>query len=1195
MVKWTKEQEAAIKARNSNLLVTAAAGSGKTAVLVERVIRLVTQDGIDIDKLLIVTFTRSAAAEMKERIRKAVLNELEAAGGNQENLRRQIDLLNKAQISTIHSFCQSVVRNNFHLAGIDPGFKVGEDTEMLLLKAEAAENTLENEYEAGHELFYELLEMFSTGRDDRSLKDLVLNIYAFIMSKPDPFIWLQEKTADFAKGLGEFEKSVWATAIIAQSNIMLDGALDLLQRSAVIAAKPQGPAHYLPVLEIDRNMIIYLQKSLADSLQGFIEDLIGISFTPLSRARSECDVGLREEAKAYRDEAKKIINKLAGNFSGKPLMDLISDLNRLHPVMEYLEQLITKFSENYQNLKNERGVVDFNDLEHLALKALGYDKLAEEYRQRFAYIFVDEYQDSNQIQEAIIGLIKKEDNLFMVGDVKQSIYRFRLADPTLFMKKYHAFSDGDEIDRRIFLRNNFRSTANILQGVNYIFKNIMSRSFGEIDYDDDAALYPGKDDNPGMEAEKVEMIIIDLSDADEIPESEQEDEIAELNRIQLEAHAVAGRIKQLLGEKIYDPGEGKLRGLNYKDIVILLRTNKNWIDVFTEVFAAEGIPAYADVDSGYLDAIEISMFINLLKIIDNFRQDVELISVLRSPIYNFSIDELAQIRLKSSEKNFYQAFIGYDCDKDLQAKIDKFLEQLREWQEMARYLPLEELIWQLMIKTGYLYYVTAMPGGTQRLANIRLLFSRARNFATSSMHGLFSFLRYIEEITSARTDIGTAKTLGENDNVVRLMSIHKSKGLEFPVVITAGLGKQFNLTDTSQNMLLHKDLGLGPRFVDTGLRTYTSTIVRNAIREIIRFENLSEEMRILYVAMTRAQSRLIMFGSVRDIGKAAEKWARPVAPYSLAQAKCGLDWIVSVLMHHGDGEILRKELPENIGSIMTWPDKSQWHIAVINKNSIKLELRKMADEKEHLWQQLKIFKRETASSMKEEIKSRLDWVYPEKGAGRIPIKLSVTQIQKQKEKNLSSAELNLPALIHSPDFTEPRKGISGMEKGTAFHFVLQRLDLKRVGSPAEIKGQIDKMVFKQLLKPEEAEAVEIEKILGFYQSAIGQRVLNSAMVKRETPFNYICKACEVLKSIADESEEEMMVQGIIDLYFMEGEDLVLVDYKTDRITADNRQDKIDFYRVQIELYQRALESILQKKVKESYLFFLDINEAIRVG
>ena len=530
-------------------------------------------------------------------------------------------MLGKAQISTIHSFCQSVVKNNFHLAEIDPALKVGEETEMLLLKTEAVEEALEREYEEGQDYFYELLEMFSAGRDDRNLQDLILTIYDFIRSKPDPYGWLQEKTADFGLDSEGFAASLLAAAIAEQSTLQLEGALELLQKAAYLAGKPGGPDHYLPVLIEDQDKIQELIEILPASLPIFIDQLLLLKFSNLKGGKTDCDVKLREEAKDFRDEAKKVLDNIKNNFSGKSLAELMDDLNRLHPAMEYLEKMVIRFSTIYQNLKSEKGLLDFSDLEHLALKVLSHEEMAYEYRQRFAYVFVDEYQDSNQVQEAIINLVKNEDNLFLVGDVKQSIYRFRLADPTLFMGKYHAFKDGeDEIDRRIFLRKNFRSTDNILAAVNYIFENIMSQAFGEIDYDSDAALYPGKDDINITEGMKeVELTLIDNQDpaaGEEMPE-----EIGELNQIQLEAYVAAARIKELLKNKIYDEGAGTYRDVIYKDIVILLRTNKNWIDVFTEVFTSEGIPSYADVNSGYLDAVEISMFINLLKIIDNPRQE----------------------------------------------------------------------------------------------------------------------------------------------------------------------------------------------------------------------------------------------------------------------------------------------------------------------------------------------------------------------------------------------------------------------------------------------------------------------------------------------------------------------------------------------------------------------------------------------
>lgn len=1194
MDKWTGEQEAAINARNSNLLVTAAAGSGKTAVLVQRVINLIIDDQIDIDKLLIVTFTRAAAAEMKERIRRALLVKLELTQGRDAGLLRQINLLNKAQISTLHSFCQSVVRDNFHLTDIDPGFKVGEETEMMLLKTEAAEATFDSEYEKGDELFYELLEMFSAGKNDKNLLALVISVYDFIQSKPEPYAWLKEKVADLAITPEEFDASPWSAAIREQTDIQLNGAMELLAKAADLAGKYNGPTKYLPALEEDMVKVEQLQAALNQSVSRFIEELINMKFTALSSAHSQCDLKLKEAAKENRDGAKKIINAMVNSFMGKTAAGLIADLNRLYPAMHYLEDLVSAFKDNYRQMKAEKGVLDFNDLEHYALEILNNEKVADEYRQRFAFVFVDEYQDSNQVQEAVVNRVKKDKNLFMVGDVKQSIYRFRLADPTLFMEKYRAYLDGEnEMNRRICLRRNFRSRTNILHAVNFIFKNIMSRSLGEIEYDDTAALNPGREDiDVAISPGKVELIIVD--NHDEVEESGEKliDELAELNKIQIEALVVADKIKQLLQTSVYDQQLNRSRNITYKDIVILLRTTRNWIEVFTEVFNVEGIPSYADINSGYLDAIEISMFLNLLRIIDNSRQDIELISVLRSPLFHFSIEELAAIRIASSEKTFYAALRNYPAAGELKDKIDCFLASLHKWQKMARYLPLEELIRELMTDSGYLYYVTAMPGGMQRVANIRLLFSRAKNFQDSTMHGLFNFLKYIEQVKASQADIGTAKTLGENDNVVRLMSVHKSKGLEFPVVILAGLGKQFNMTDTNQDILLHKDLGIGPRMIDTRLRTVSSTVVRNVIREKIRFENLSEEMRVFYVACTRAKEKLVMIGAVANIDSAVNKWSKAVAPYNLSQAKCGLDWFASVLMRHADGSPLREISAAEWDTDDIWPDGSCWDITVINKNQIKRNIQKSAMARKALWQQLTNFAPLPDSSFKEIVFSRLNWVYPYKSAGQVPAKLSVTQIQKLKDKNVSNEELNIPALISRPRFKEEKTGLSAQDKGTVMHFILQHLDLTQVQNREQIKSQIDTMVTRQLLTDEEAEAIDAGRIMNFFRGEIGQRVLQSPLVKRETPFNFLLKASEFMAGTAAGTDEELLVQGIIDLYFMEGDEIVLVDYKTDFINTENREKKINSYRIQIELYKRALESILHKRVKESYLYFLSINEAI---
>ncbi|HZJ76329.1 MAG TPA: helicase-exonuclease AddAB subunit AddA, partial [Oscillospiraceae bacterium] len=731
---WTEEQQIAIDSRGSNLLVSAAAGSGKTAVLVERIIQIILGDGIDIDRLLIVTFTNAAAGEMRERISTAIMRELDKETGDEQHLRRQINLLSRATITTIHSFCIDVVRRHFHIIDVDPGFRIGDVTETSILKLEALEELFEEEYEKANNLFFQLVETFGGTKEDRPLQDLVLKIYSFIQSQPYPEKWLREKVEDFSLSIEDFGDSNWVKTIKGRIEIRLKGAIDFLNNALIIIGEPGGPDVYKEAVLSDLSRITELYDSLHLSTTSFYEKLENIVHDRLKSCK-DGDPELKEQCKDLRNRAKDIIADIRKNIFAVNPEEYVNDLNKLHPLMDYIYKMVMRFTDIYRMKKADRGIVDFNDLEHYALKILADNSAAREYRERFEYIFVDEYQDSNIVQETLIQSIKRKDNLFMVGDVKQSIYRFRLADPTLFIEKYETFGheEGD-IDRRIDLFKNFRSRGEILNGVNYIFKHIMSKELGEIDYDDKVALYQGADfepiDDPSIEVNLIEKEIDD----------DMEEELQELADIEVEAYIVAKRIKQLLSEEIYDTKLKKYRKPEYRDIVVLLRTVQNWAQNFLEIFIREGIPAYADAGTGYFEAIEVSMFLNLLRVIDNKRQDIPLLSVMRSPIGGFTVEELIDIRIHDKCGTYYDAIEKYieEHDDDLKYKLVSFIEKLTEWSDEARYIKIDQFIWKLFMDTGYYYYVGAMPGGFQRQANLRILFDRACQFEKTTIKGLFN-------------------------------------------------------------------------------------------------------------------------------------------------------------------------------------------------------------------------------------------------------------------------------------------------------------------------------------------------------------------------------------------------------------------------------------------------------------------------
>ncbi|WZL72191.1 helicase-exonuclease AddAB subunit AddA [Clostridiaceae bacterium 35-E11] len=1191
MVKWTKEQWDAIDARGSNLLVAAAAGSGKTAVLVERIIQIITKDKIDIDKLLIVTFTNAAAGEMRERIGAAILQELEKKNENEDHLRRQMNLLNRASISTLHSFCIDVVRRYFHLIDIDPNFRIGDGTETSIMKMEVLEELFEEEYGKEDARFLGLVERFGGSKEDIPLQELVLSLYEFIQSQPYPMQWLAEKIEAFQLDAENFRHSPWHHVLVEQIGMDLAGAKEIFMEAKKLCELPGGPTGYKEAIINDISLVEELLNRLKNGLKFFYDGLETINHKRLGRLGKDVDDILKEKVKAQRQQGKDIIKDIQEKVLPKDPIEYVKNLNELYPYMHYLYELVKGFEELYHDKKVEKGIVDFSDLEHYALAILDNAQVAKEYQDKFAHIFVDEYQDSNIVQETILSFIRKKNNFFMVGDVKQSIYRFRLADPSLFIEKYETFENAlKALNCRIDLSKNFRSREEVIHGVNFIFKHIMSKQFGEIDYDEKAYLYQGATTQP-IEDPNIEINIIEKK----VQTNEMEEALEELEDMEVEARITAKRLKQLLDTTIYDQKLEQYRNLGFRDIVVLLRTTKNWAQTFLEVFIEEGIPAYADVNAGYFEAIEVNIFMNLLKVIDNKRQDIPLLSVMRSPIGGFSTQELINIRAYSKAATYFEAIESYQTQMtdELKEKCAVFLEKIQAWKEASRYLHIDRFIWKLLMDTGYYDYVGAMPGGIQRQANLRVLIDRARQFQKTSMKGLFHFIKFVDKLKSSSGDMGTAKTLGENEDVVRIMSIHKSKGLEFPVVIVAGMGKQFNLRDTHASVLFHKDLGIGPKYVDPELRQYGDTIAKVAMTNQIKLESLSEEMRILYVAFTRAKEKLILVGSVRDIERTAKKWTNPVNPFHLSKARSYLDWVGPVVMRHRDGELLREWAEVDWTRDVLFEDSSKWKITKFKKTDINIEEMEKKMSKLAFLQYLKNFEHITSSEDGQWVKQRLDWQYPYQIATKIPSKLSVTEIKRISVKELNPMNMHVPALVQRPKFMEGKKQFTGMEKGIIIHFAMQHLNIEKVDTKEAIELQIENMVTAELLKPEEANVVDILKIQKFFQSAIGQRIIKAKKVFREVPFNFVKKACEITLGLED-CEESLLVQGVIDCYFEEEDGFVLVDYKTDYAGLGNKEEIVNKYRVQIELYKEALEKITRKTVKESYLYLFYLDEEVKI-
>lgn len=1191
---WNDDQARAINARSCNLLVSAAAGSGKTAVLVERIIGILMQDGIDIDRLLVVTFTQAAAAEMRSRISRTLIEALGQPNGEEAGLRHQLNLLGHASISTIHSFCTDVVKSHFHLVDIDPHFRIADATESELLKLEVVEELMEGEYEKADPLFLGLVERFGSSRSDQGLQDLILKTFSFIQSQPQPLVWLKEKVDNFQMKDATDNRPL-LTVLKTQLNLQLCAARDRFLEALAICTSPGGPIAYYDAIANDISNVESLLVMAGSDINDLYTALHEIAHMKLKPVNKDANPEITKQAKELRDEGKYLIQEILNDIIFKSPAALSNDMNQIYPYLSYLSSLVADFSQAFRVKKAEKNLLDFNDLEHYALEILSNEEVRQEYRRRFDYVFVDEYQDSNLVQETIINSIKREDNLFLVGDVKQSIYRFRLADPTLFLDKQASYS-SDECagDRRIDLKNNYRSREEIINGVNYIFKTIMSRDLGEIDYDELAELRLGVE-SPAMEESALEFCLIEKNQ--EVVVGDQED--VPLDHIQVEAELVGKRIRQLVQQEIWDAKQGCYRCPDYRDIVILLRATRRWAPVFTESLMAQGIPVYADTGTGYFASVEVSVFLNLLRLIDNRCQDIPLLSVMRSPLADFSLDDMIIVRAESRDLPFYQAVETYikNNNDELATRLKTFSEALAGWQEKSRWMPLNDFLWKLLIDTGYYYYAGAMPGGEQRQANLRILVDRARQFEESSLRGLFQFLKFVERIQVGTGDMGMAKILGENDNVVRIMSIHKSKGLEFPVVIVAGLGQQFNLGDSNDSMLFHRDLGLGPRFVNPETRTITDTIARVILRRKIRLESLSEEMRILYVAMTRAEAKLILVGTSADLAQRCRKWCQTPGPYTLARGRHFLDWLGPALIRHPDGEILRELAEVNIETFELVSDPSCWRVRVMDPRQPYNAEPEDAEAKNIYRFRLQGKVKVQPSCEAEEIQRRLNWQYPYLTAETIPSKLSVTQIIKFNHDVAASDWL--PVLRARPSFLAGAASLGAADKGSIAHMVMQHLDLKSSLSAEDIKRQVAEMVEREIIRAEEAAVVNPVTIQSFFMSPLGQRALAAEKCCREKPFNLAYSADELLPSI-DTGEEKLMVQGVIDLYFEEEDGIVLVDYKTGYVSPEadegyhSREKAIERYRPQIAVYRQALQNILGARVKESYIYLFATEEAILI-
>lgn len=1209
-VKWTKEQEQVIYLRNRAILVSAAAGSGKTAVLVERIIQMITnrENPVDIDQLLIVTFTNAAASEMRERITAAIEKALEE---NPEDihLQRQQTLIHTAQITTIDSFCLSVIRDHFDTLDLDPSFRIGDEGEKKLLKSDVVAKLLEDYYREADPEFFHFVESYSTGKNDSGLEELILRLYEFAMSYPDPKDWLKECLSEYQisyegeadKGLGRTKSIRFLMEYLKKLTADCCKQLALAEK---ICQGEAGPYMYLPAISSDLEYLERLSK--CETYESFGKCLQEVTFIRLSAKKDNAvDSELKVWVKEIRDEVKGEIRGISKQFYFQPIEKMLENMGKVSKTMEIMVRLTLDFYIRYREKKRERNLLDFSDVEHLALDILTEQTeqgrkaslIAKEYKEQFAEIMIDEYQDSNLVQEAILFSVSRYQdeipNVFMVGDVKQSIYKFRLARPELFMEKYRTYTTEESKYQKIDLHKNFRSRAEVLESVNDIFYQIMKKELGGVSYDEAAALYPGAVFSEGgseRDERKTELLLIDKSQEEEVSDAVA----AEVNALELEAKVIASRIRMLTdsetGMKILDRQTGSYRTAQYRDIVVLLRTVSGWGDTIVNVCMEEGIPAHSQSQTGYFTAQEVQTVLNLLRIIDNPRQDIPLTGVLYSPIGHFSSLELAHIRSEYQEGDLYEALLNCKEEGDLGKKVCAFLKQLEYFRNQAVCMPIHELLRLVLKETGYGDYAASMPAGTKRRMNLDMLLEKAVTFEATSYRGVFHFIRYIEKLYQYEVDFGEASVIGEQDDTVRVMSIHKSKGLEFPIVIVAGMGKKINQMDAMQKAVIHPDLGVGLDYVDYKRRTKAPVLIKRIIQKSIRLENLGEELRVLYVALTRAKEKLILTGTTDKVKERYEKWRREtigggsLSFASLAGAESYLDWVVPAVSEKNCEVVFYspKEITE--GEILRQKETAEC-----------LDYRKQVD-----------FSQCFDAEIKEEIAKRFSFCYPYQSEASLHAKTSVSELKRQSQKEDDREDAvslieETPAILPRFVYGDSKEETGGTMRGTAYHTFLENINLaeftetKKRGLLAQIEQMKQTLIEEKKLSEEDAKLIWNQRILTFLTSKIAQRMRKAeaeGKLFREKQFVVGIPAKDLYEE--SESEELILLQGVIDVYFEENRKLVLLDYKTDYVEEGQEEMLLKRYGKQFALYKKALEQITGEKVGEMILYSFGLGKEILV-
>ncbi len=1287
-INFTPDQQRVIDTRNCNILVSAAAGSGKTAVLVERIIQMITDDSnpVDIDRLLIVTFTSAAAAQMRERISKAVSQKLEEYPES-EHLQKQASLIHNAQITTIDSFCLFVIRNNFNEIGLDPAFRVADESEVRLLESDVMGKLLEEAHTEPTERFLHFIECYSTGTNEKKIEEAILRLYHFSMSYPFPEQWLTERLEDYQiEDVNALSDKKWFHSALTYIRTILQECRNRLPQALEIANSVSGPIQYADNLTSD---MILIEKFQRASGYNELHDLFTYSaFTRLSGKKTEgVDPVLKEMVKAIRDEVKKNIADLKKFLFQISVENTLSDMASCQESVEELVSLTLTFKKMLDQLKRDRNVIDFSDMEHFALQILLKrdengkivpGNTALELQDYFVEIMIDEYQDSNEVQELLLKCISGEDkgryNRFMVGDVKQSIYKFRLARPEIFMEKYDTYviNDNSSHQVRIDLSMNFRSRREVTDATNFICSQLMTASVGNVEYDNRAALYVGASyPEPEQVNEKgIYQTELLIATPDSLLVQERDTEVQKYSEKEIEAVMVAERIRQIVGVfPITDAVTGEIRPAKYSDIVILFRATAGWDEDFRRILSEQGIPVHVTSRAGYFETLEIQGIVNFLRVLDNPLQDIPLFGVLKLPFFDFTETDITCIRCfardfmeqedntdKKRRKLFLyeQVQLYYNqvyqlemtatdqkYEKEIRsensvsrAKLERFFKMITEYRKRVAYTPIEELLQQLIADTAYDAFVGSMPGGDQRMANIELLLEKAGTFQNTSFYGLFHFIRYLETMQEQDVDFGEANILDENADVVRIMTIHKSKGLEFPICFVCGLSKQFNQMDMRKSILMDVELGVGVDYIDPTLRLKRKTMRKNVVVQRMKEDTRGEDLRVLYVALTRAKEKLILTGYVNDFDK---KLANNVhltmesaakLPYSvLMGANSYMDMILAALIRHNcmralleerGFEYIRCPLPyREIPIEITLYQETESQAEKI-RTQLKKQGKSIALEEE--LSKASVY---SDAALKTVLDEKLHYVYPHADLEGLTVKTTVSELKKTsyEEAFSESAELVvLPREHYIPSFalegteniievpetedipagtSHAKKALSGIQYGTAVHKIMEllsfseKLDTDNKRLYAILKSEQEQWIAEGTVTAEELACVGINRIKNFFQSNLAKRMIAANARNRlfkEQPFVLGIGADQLKPGFP--STEIVLIQGVIDVFFYENEEIVLADYKTDKVST--KEELIARYKNQLDYYQQALEQITGKRVKERYLYSFSLQEEIYV-